>query len=186
MERGYRFRFYPTPRQERHLAKAFGCARWVSNFALEEISRPWREREERLSWIDISRRITELKGGRSRGCVRCSVCGFVLERMGLGEREWTCPECGVRHDRDVNAARNLSPGGSQDGTCTAGRAETDARGGRNPPATFTGPSREARIARDRGEVLNRPEPRLSRIRELQFRPAHAAHPSRGPDGKIYT
>ena len=42
-----------------------------------------------------------------------------------------------------------------------------ARGGRNPPATFTGPSREARNARDRGEVLNRPEPRLSRIRELQ-------------------
>ncbi|HWX25349.1 MAG TPA: zinc ribbon domain-containing protein, partial [Vicinamibacteria bacterium] len=38
---------------------------------------------------------------------RCSVCGFVLERLGLGEREWTCPECGVRHDRDVNAARNL-------------------------------------------------------------------------------
>jgi hypothetical protein len=44
-----------------------------------------------------------------------------------------------------------------------------ARGGRNPPATFTGPSREARNARDRGEVLNRPEPRLSRIRELQVR-----------------
>jgi putative transposase len=38
---------------------------------------------------------------------RCSVCGFVLEKLGLGEREWTCPECGVRHDRDVNAARNI-------------------------------------------------------------------------------
>jgi putative transposase len=63
MERGYRFRFYPTPRQERHLAKAFGCARWVSNFALEEISSAWREREERLSWVDLSRRITKLKGG---------------------------------------------------------------------------------------------------------------------------
>jgi putative transposase len=61
MERGYRLRFYPTPRQERHLAKAFGCARWVSNLALEEISIVWRERQERLSWIDISRRITKLK-----------------------------------------------------------------------------------------------------------------------------
>ena len=38
---------------------------------------------------------------------KCSLCGFVLERLGLGEREWTCPECGVSHDRDVNAAINI-------------------------------------------------------------------------------
>jgi putative transposase len=61
IERGYRLRFYPTPRQERQLARAFGCARWAWNFALEEISQAWTERQERLSWIDISRRINELK-----------------------------------------------------------------------------------------------------------------------------
>lgn len=37
----------------------------------------------------------------------CSVCGHKLETLPLSVREWTCPECGVIHDRDVNAAINL-------------------------------------------------------------------------------
>ena len=38
---------------------------------------------------------------------RCSDCGHVLEALPLGVRVWTCPACGARHDRDVNAAKNL-------------------------------------------------------------------------------
>ncbi len=34
---------------------------------------------------------------------RCYDCGHVLESLSLSTREWTCPECGVLHDRDVNA-----------------------------------------------------------------------------------
>jgi putative transposase len=37
----------------------------------------------------------------------CSCCGHRLQELVLGTRSWTCPACGVRHDRDVNAAVNL-------------------------------------------------------------------------------
>lgn len=37
----------------------------------------------------------------------CSTCGHRLEALPLSVREWTCPSCGVVHDRDLNAAINL-------------------------------------------------------------------------------
>ena len=37
----------------------------------------------------------------------CSACGHVLAALPLSVRAWTCPECGARHDRDINAAINL-------------------------------------------------------------------------------
>jgi putative transposase len=37
----------------------------------------------------------------------CSVCGWKNEALTLRDREWTCPQCGERHDRDINAAKNL-------------------------------------------------------------------------------
>jgi len=37
----------------------------------------------------------------------CSDCGHKLDDLPLAVREWTCPACGVVHDRDVNAAVNL-------------------------------------------------------------------------------
>jgi putative transposase len=38
---------------------------------------------------------------------RCFDCGHILDSLPLDVREWACPECGVHHDRDINAAQNI-------------------------------------------------------------------------------
>jgi putative transposase len=37
----------------------------------------------------------------------CSACGGKVDVLPLAVREWVCPACGTKHDRDVNAAINL-------------------------------------------------------------------------------
>jgi putative transposase len=41
----------------------------------------------------------------------CSACGHLLTSLSLSTRHWQCPSCGTRHDRDVNAAKNILAAG---------------------------------------------------------------------------
>ena len=37
----------------------------------------------------------------------CSACGYKMPKMPLSGRDWTCPDCGTQHDRDINPAIDL-------------------------------------------------------------------------------
>ena len=54
----------------------------------------------------------------------CSECGYVKHDLKLNDREWTCPECGANHVRDVNAAVNLK----KNALSTLGSRGTEACG----------------------------------------------------------
>jgi len=41
----------------------------------------------------------------------CSACGHLLAGLSLSTRHWTCPSCRARHDRDINAAKNILAAG---------------------------------------------------------------------------
>ena len=57
----------------------------------------------------------------------CGRCGAVYDGLTLAMREWSCPECGCVHDRDLNAACNIAREGRRILEGTAGRAGTGAK-----------------------------------------------------------
>ena len=49
----------------------------------------------------------------------CSACGHLLSDLSLKTRTWQCPSCGTRHDRDINAAKNILAAGLAVTACGA-------------------------------------------------------------------
>ena len=50
---------------------------------------------------------------------RCGSCGYIVDKLPLNIREWECPKCGVNHDRDINASKNILAAGLAVSVCGA-------------------------------------------------------------------
>ena len=69
-------------------------------------------------WYELTRQIGYKSDWNNRQYIKigrftkssqpCNVCGYInTETKDLSVRQWTCPECGTIHDRDINAAINI-------------------------------------------------------------------------------
>lgn len=79
-----------------NLAKAISDCSWSEFVSMLQYKAEWYSRT--ISKIDRFYPSSQT----------CSCCGCVNPiTKDLSVREWTCPECGTTHDRDINAAKNI-------------------------------------------------------------------------------
>lgn len=61
VKRAFKFRFYPTPEQEKELFRTWGCVRLVYNKALDMRHTAWYKNHERVSYSQTSAALTQWK-----------------------------------------------------------------------------------------------------------------------------
>jgi putative transposase len=84
----------------------------------------------------------------------CSACGHLLASLSLSTRTWQCPSCRTRHDRDINAAKNILAAGL-------------AVAGGNPGDACGADVRHSGSSRARSAVKQEPQPAKAGIPVLQ-------------------
>lgn len=78
------------------LTKSISDCGWYELTRQLEYKAKWNERQ----YIKIGRFIPSSQ--------ICNCCGYRYpETKDLSVRAWTCPSCGTKHDRDINAAKNI-------------------------------------------------------------------------------
>jgi putative transposase len=85
----------------KHLARNHALAKAIADAGWGEFV---RQRTYKAQWsgrtlVKIDRWYPSSK--------RCHACGHILASLSLDVRQWVGPGCGVRHDRDLNAAQHL-------------------------------------------------------------------------------
>jgi putative transposase len=77
------------------LAKHIADASWGKFLTFLEYKANWNDKEI----IKIDRFFPSSK--------QCNNCGYINQNLKLDIREWTCPSCLEKHDRDLNASKNI-------------------------------------------------------------------------------
>jgi putative transposase len=88
----------------------------IENLSMETMKQRWGRKISDLSWFEFTRQLQYkadwygknlIKIGRFEPSSKmCSKCGQI-NNIGLSDRVWVCSNCGAKHDRDINAAKNI-------------------------------------------------------------------------------
>ena len=89
-------------KDKKSIRKGLGDAGLGGFIKMIEYKSEWNNRE----FIKVNRYFASSK--------LCSECGWKNENLELRHRKWVCESCGVEHDRDLNAAKNILNEGCKD------------------------------------------------------------------------
>lgn len=81
--------------QNHHLARAIQDASWGEFTRQLQYKSDWKG--DNIIYI----------GRFEPSSKTCHNCGYVNHDLKLYDRSWVCPQCGTKHDRDINAAINI-------------------------------------------------------------------------------
>ncbi len=82
------------------LLKNHYLAKLISDVSWQEFR---KQLEYKCNWYGKNLLIIGKFEASSKTCS----CGYINQELKLSDREWTCPECKTKHDRDILASQNI-------------------------------------------------------------------------------